>query len=83
MWTRSFWIDTAERFIRTIAQTLASIIVVGQTSLLDIDWQQTASIAAGAGLAALVTALAGARTGDPATASLLPATAEGDEVGDL
>jgi hypothetical protein len=58
MFTWSFWKDALERTIRTFAQTLAAVILVGQTSLVDMDWSADLGIAGAAALASLLSALA-------------------------
>lgn len=54
MFTRRFWISTAERMIKTFAQTLASVLVAGGVGLFEAGW--TAALSA-AGMAAVVSVL--------------------------
>lgn len=70
MWTSSFWKATAERAIKTFAQTLvASGIVVGVAGW---DKWQAALIAAGiAALLSVVTSVASVSIGDKGTPSLV------------
>jgi hypothetical protein len=49
-----FWVDTFDRALATFAQAAVGALVVDKVGLLDIDWQQTASIA---GLSAVVSIL--------------------------
>jgi len=74
MWTSSFWKATAERAIKTFAQTLvASGIVVGVAGW---DKWQAALIAAGiAALLSVVTSVASISIGDKGSPSLV-----GDEL---
>lgn len=51
MWTVKFWLDAAERAIRTFAQALASVWVAAGTGLLDTDWTSSLSVA---GMTALI-----------------------------
>jgi Putative lactococcus lactis phage r1t holin len=72
--TRAFWLDAAERAVRTAAQTALGVITALGVSvgLLDVPWLLVAS---SSGLAALVSALmsvVGSQVGEPDTASLLP-----------
>lgn len=57
IWTAAFWRGAAERAIKTLAQTIAAVIVVGETGLLDVDWRTTLSVAGAAALASLLTSL--------------------------
>lgn len=55
MWTVNFWKATAERAIKTFAQTLAALLVVDPLAgFLNINWLEAAQVA---GLAALVSVL--------------------------
>lgn len=61
IWTAEFWKATAERAIKTVAQALLSMWLVGDvTGLLEVDWVQVLSIAGGAGLASVLSSLVGA-----------------------
>ncbi|MER5886544.1 holin [Streptomyces sp. NPDC001941] len=54
MFTADFWKATAERAVRTFAQSLAAVLMAGATSLFDVDWK---AALATAGLAALLAVL--------------------------
>jgi hypothetical protein len=55
MWSVAFWKATAERAIKTFAQTLAVLLVVDPLAgFLDIDWWQSTQVA---GLATAVSVL--------------------------
>ena len=58
VFTPAFWVAAADRAIRTFAQVLAGAIVVGQTSLADIDWPGALSLAGAATLFSLLMAVA-------------------------
>ena len=64
--TKTFWVNTVERIVRTGAQTALSLIVVDglPVSHIDIDLEVGAWTTALAMLAALLTALAGKVVGD-------------------
>lgn len=60
LWTGAFWRGAGERAIRTFAQTLAAVFVVGTTGLLDVDWVTSLSVAGAAALASLLTSIGNA-----------------------
>ena len=60
MWTKAFWKGATERAVKTFAQAAGAFLVAGGTGLLDVDWQQGASVA---GLAALLSVLTSVATG--------------------
>lgn len=65
---KTFWVDTADRVVATIAQAALATVTAGATGLLDIDPLEVASVAGLAGAAALLTSIAlrgGAKTDDP------------------
>jgi hypothetical protein len=66
MWTLVFWKATAERAVKTFAQTLAALLVADGTDLLNSAWVARLSVA---GMAALVSVLTSVgsetATGDP------------------
>ena len=69
MWSLSFWKQTAERAVKTWAQVALSFWVVGQTGVLDVDWQQFASVTAIAAFASVLTSLVSSGVNDPETPS--------------
>lgn len=71
MRTRAFWIDTGERAIRTIAQALLAVLGTDALGIVKLDWAQIGSIAAGAGLMAVLTAIVASGIGDKGTANIL------------
>lgn len=71
MWTATFWKTTAERAIRTEAQVLLGFFVVGQTSVLDVDWLQALGVSGIATLASVLTSIVATGVGDKGTASLV------------
>lgn len=60
LWTRGFWAAAAERAVKTLAQTIVAVVGVAGTGLLSVDWVQTLSVAAAAGLASILTSIADA-----------------------
>ncbi|MGW2561520.1 holin [Streptomyces sp. NPDC001514] len=59
----AFWTATAERAIRTFAQSLAAVLVAGATSLFDVDWPAALATAGLATLLAVLTAIGASRVG--------------------
>lgn len=69
IWTKAFWRGAAERGVKTFAQTLAAVFVVGTTGLLDVNWVSVLSIAGAAALASVLTSIGSADfVAGPATA---------------
>ena len=71
MWTRAFWKDSAERSIKTFAQTAVSFLVIGTTGVLEVNWEQIVSVSGIAALASVLTSIASDRVGTKGTASLV------------
>ncbi|MFE0172026.1 holin [Streptomyces sp. NPDC059002] len=63
MWTAAFWKATAERAIRTFAQSLAAVLVAGATSLLDVPWVPALATAGMAAVLAVLTAVGASEAG--------------------
>ena len=53
-----FWTVTFDRAIRTAAQTATVLRGAGQIDVLTVDWQNVASLSAGAALLSVLTSLA-------------------------
>ncbi|MFG2144141.1 holin [Streptomyces sp. NPDC048696] len=58
MGTLAFWKATGERAVRTAAQTLVAALGLDSAGVLHADWGDGLSLAAGAGLLAVLTAIA-------------------------
>lgn len=73
MFTSQFWVDAAERAIRTAAEALLSLWLVGDVALnaFTIDWYEAGGIALGAALLSVLASLVASRRGSPETASLV------------
>ena len=65
MWTAEFWKATAERSVKTFAQTAAALLVAAGTGLLDSDWQTTGSVAGMAALLSVLTSVGSSSFGHP------------------
>lgn len=78
MFTKEFWKQTLERFIKTFAQTF---IAAGITfSATAGDWQKAGIAAAFAAGLSVLTSIASIGIGDKGTPSLVSATTTSDEV---
>ncbi len=69
MWSAKFWRDTAERTIRTMAQTLLALLGNEMLNIVALDWGQMVSVTVGAGVVAVCTALVASGVGDNESAS--------------
>ncbi|MDT3395425.1 holin [Streptomyces sp. B1866] len=58
MWTVAFWRSTAERAVRTAAQALVAALGLDEVGVLHADWGDGLSLAGGAALLAVLTAVA-------------------------
>ncbi|MDR0285559.1 MAG: holin [Propionibacteriaceae bacterium] len=64
MWTLAFWKNTAERAIKTLAQTMAVMLGADGFGLLDADWATLGSVAGMAALLSVLTSIgSGLKTG--------------------
>jgi len=71
--TKQFLTDTAERVVRTFAQALLAFWGADALNVLNADWGEALSVAAGAALVALLTCVAAIKFGHSGTASLTTA----------
>lgn len=58
MFTKAWLKGTAERAIKTAAQSLLGVLGVGGIGILDVDWQGALSVALAAALASVLTSVA-------------------------
>jgi hypothetical protein len=76
MFTRHFWILTAERMIKTFAKTLASVLVAGGVGLFSVGWASALSAAAMAAVVSVLTSEGSLKIGpadSPSVVSPAPA----------
>lgn len=80
MFTKLFWKDAFERALKTVAQTLVTLWLTGESvfNLLTVDWKQAFGVAAGAGVLSLLMSVASAAKAGTDTASLVVDTKELD-----
>ena len=71
MFTRLFWKLTAERAVKTFAQTLASALVVGGVGLLTANWPLALSTAGMAAVVSVLTSIGSLRIGTPDSPSVV------------
>lgn len=73
MWTMTFWKATAERAVKTLAQTLLSVLVVGGVvlNLFEVDWLNALGIGLGAMVVSVLTSLLSAFVGSSDSPSLV------------
>lgn len=70
MFTLNFWKDAGERAIRTACQSLLALWATDISGLLEIDFTQSASVAALAALTSVLMSIAATGRGDLESASL-------------
>lgn len=74
MWSVEFWRSAGERALRTFAQVLLSMLVVGESGFLSVDWVQAGSVSGVAALASVLTSIVATGVGDKGS----PAFGRGD-----
>jgi hypothetical protein len=67
--TRDFWLDAAERAIKTFAQTMIAFLGADAFNVIDADWTEALSIALGAVVLSVLTSLLSIKLGGNGTAS--------------
>jgi r1t holin len=63
MFTRQFWTMTAERLIKTFAQTMAGVLVAGGTAMSVVGWKAALSAAALAAVVSVLTSIGSLKIG--------------------
>lgn len=63
MFTSLFWKLSAERAVKTFAQTLAGVLVVSGVGLFQADWRSAVSTAAMAAVVSILTSLGSVKVG--------------------
>ena len=72
-WTK----DTAERVVSSFAEGMLAVLGLDAINVLNADWSTALGVGAGAGVLALLKALAALRIGDPRSASTVPTLVAG------
>ena len=75
MRSKEFWLAALERAVKTIAQALLSIWLVGDVAFnfYTINWGEAFGVAAGAALISLLTSIVSTNVGEKGTPSLTSA----------
>lgn len=73
MKSKEFWTDTAERAVKTFAQSLLAVFTAGVT-IISVDWKEAMAIGATAALVSVLTSVASTSNGDKGSASLVRPT---------
>ena len=60
--TKVFWYATAERAVKTFAQTLVAVLSAGQLGLFEVAWAKAMSTAALGAVMSVLTSVGSART---------------------
>lgn len=70
MKSKEFWTDTAERAVKTFAQSLLAVFTAGVT-IISVDWREALAIGATAALVSVLTSVASTSNGDKDSPSLV------------
>lgn len=72
LFTTTFWADASERALKTVAQAILSLWIVGDQlfNLVSVDWTQTLGVALGAGVISILTSIISASVTSSDSASL-------------
>lgn len=68
----TFWWATAERVVKTFAQTLAAALSAGGLDLLSVPWQTAVATAGLAAVLSLLTSIVSAPIGPAGSPSIVP-----------
>lgn len=79
MRTKRFWIDAAERAVRTFAQALVAVLGAGFIVTDGAAWTEALLAAVLAALVSVLTSIAASGVGDPASPSLILDTPADDD----
>jgi hypothetical protein len=72
MFTKVFWMDAAERALKTFFQVFLAVVIEERIfNAFELDWQQMAGIGLGAALISVATSVVSSRVGDHESASLI------------
>ena len=67
--TRDFWLDAAERAIKTFVQGLLAYFAAGAVDVLSADWGEALTVAGTAAFISVLTSLGSLKLGSSGTAS--------------
>lgn len=75
-----FWIASAERAVKTLAQTLVALIGTNAVGVMDLDWAQMLGVSATATILSVLTSIASNGLGSNVGPSLTDETIEPDPI---
>lgn len=64
MFNQTFLKDTAERAVKTFAQSMVAVMTAGATGVLDVDWVNSLSVSLLATLVSVLTSIGSGTVGD-------------------
>ena len=70
MFTKTFLKDTAERAVKTFAQSMAAVLTAGVTGVLDVDWINALSVSLLATLVSVLTSVGSGYVGDDSASAV-------------
>ncbi|WP_285122119.1 holin [Lactococcus petauri] len=70
MFNLTFLKDTAERAVKTFAQSMVAVMTAGATGVLDVDWMNALSVSLLATLVSVLTSLGSGYVGDDSASAV-------------
>lgn len=70
MFTKLFFKDTAERAVKTFAQSMVAVMTAGSTGVLDVDWVNALSVSLLATLVSVLTSIGSGTVGDQSASAI-------------
>ena len=64
MFNQTFLKDTAERAVKTFAQSMVAVMTAGATGVLDVDWVNALSVSLLATIVSVLTSIGSGTVGD-------------------
>jgi hypothetical protein len=72
MFTKHFWMDAAERAVKTFFQVFLAVAIEERVfNAFELDWQQMLGIGVGAALISVATSVVSSRVGSHESASII------------
>jgi hypothetical protein len=72
MFTKHFWMDAAERAVKTFFQVFLAVAIEERVfNAFELDWQQMFGIGVGAALISVATSVVSSRVGSHESASII------------
>ncbi|CEF51431.1 holin [Lactococcus garvieae] len=70
MFNQTFLKDTAERAVKTFAQSMVAVMTAGATGVLDVDWVNALSVSLLATLVSVLTSIGSGTVGDQSASAV-------------